>query len=78
MNNIENGMCNSTHIILVSSDSDYWDLISAIPEARFLVLTERAQCSPQVNNPRLKSRACGSKPWLTSLSAKSTTLRENV
>lgn len=31
-----------------------------------------------VNNPLLKSRACGSKPWLTSQSAKSTTLRENV
>lgn len=31
-----------------------------------------------VNNPRLKSRACESKPWLTSLSAKSTTLRENI
>lgn len=34
--------------VLVSSDSDYWGLISALPEARFLVLMERSQCSPQM------------------------------
>lgn len=41
---------NIDSFILVSSDSDYWGLISAIPEARFLVLMERAQCSPQMRN----------------------------
>lgn len=34
--------------ILVSSDSDYWGLISAVPEARFLVMMEREQCSPHM------------------------------
>jgi hypothetical protein len=30
--------------ILATSDSDYWGLISALPEARFLVLAEREKC----------------------------------
>lgn len=30
--------------ILVSSDSDYWGLISSLPEARFLVMIEREKC----------------------------------
>ncbi len=34
--------------ILVSSDSDYWGLINAVPEARFLVMMEREQCSPHM------------------------------
>lgn len=31
--------------LLISSDSDYWALISALPEADFLVLVERGKCS---------------------------------
>lgn len=31
--------------LLVSSDSDYWALISALPEANFLVLVEHEKCS---------------------------------
>ena len=49
--------------------------------AEKIVITKRTCDEPMarsVNNPRLKSRACGSKPWLTSQSAKSTTLRENI
>ncbi len=34
--------------ILVSSDSDYWGLISSIPEARFFVLVESEKCSPSI------------------------------
>lgn len=30
--------------ILVSSDSDYWGLISSLPDARFLVMVERKNC----------------------------------
>ncbi len=30
--------------IIVSSDSDYWGLISSLPEARFLVMAEREKC----------------------------------
>ena len=40
-------MC-GTHFFMVSSDSDYWGLISAVPEARFLVMMEREQCSPHM------------------------------
>lgn len=31
--------------VIVSSDSDYWGLISSLPEARFLVMVEREKCS---------------------------------
>lgn len=34
--------------ILVSSDSDYWGLISALPDARFLVMIEREKCGPDM------------------------------
>lgn len=30
--------------IIVSSDSDYWGLISSLPDAKFLVMIERASC----------------------------------
>lgn len=30
--------------IIVSSDSDYWGLISSLPDARFLVMIEREKC----------------------------------
>ena len=39
---------NTDSFILVSSDSDYWGLISAMPEAHFLVLVEDEKCSPAV------------------------------
>ena len=31
--------------VIVSSDSDYWGLISSMPDARFLVMIEREKCS---------------------------------
>ena len=34
--------------ILASSDSDYWGLISAMPEAHFLVLVEGEKCGPSI------------------------------
>lgn len=39
---------NTDSFILVSSDSDYWGLISAMPEAHFLALVEDEKCSPAV------------------------------
>lgn len=36
--------------ILVSSDSDYWGLISAMPEVRFFVMVEGDKCSPAIKN----------------------------
>ena len=36
--------------ILVSSDSDYWGLISAMPEVRFFVMVESDKCSPTIKN----------------------------
>ncbi len=34
--------------ILVSSDSDYWGLISSMPQMRFLVMVEYEKCSPRI------------------------------
>jgi len=34
--------------IIVSSDSDYWGLISSLPEAKFLVMIEREKCGPDM------------------------------
>lgn len=34
--------------VLVSSDSDYWGLISAIPEAKFFVMVEYEKCGPDI------------------------------
>lgn len=34
--------------VLVSSDSDYWGLISSLPEARFLVMVEHEKCGPAI------------------------------
>lgn len=36
--------------IIVSSDSDYWGLISSLPDARFLVMIEREKCGPDMKN----------------------------
>ena len=35
---------NVDSFIIVSSDSDYWGLITSLPEARFLVMIERENC----------------------------------
>lgn len=37
---------NVDSFILVASDSDYWGLMSSLPEARFLVMVERGKSSP--------------------------------
>lgn len=39
----ENG---ADSVVLVSSDSDYWGMISMMPQVRFLVAVERDKCSP--------------------------------
>ena len=36
--------------IIVSSDSDYWGLISSLPEAKFLVMIEREKCGPDMKS----------------------------
>lgn len=36
--------------VLVSSDSDYWALISSLPKARFLVMVEHDKCGPDLKN----------------------------
>lgn len=50
------GVCNDyytkgiTSFILLSSDSDYWALISSLPSANFLVMYEYSKCSPAMKN----------------------------
>ena len=39
---------NTDSFIIVSSDSDYWGLISALPDAHFLVMLEREKCGPDM------------------------------
>ena len=39
---------NADSFIIVSSDSDYWGLISSLPDARFLVMIEREKCGPDM------------------------------
>ena len=34
--------------IIVSSDSDYWGLISSLPDARFLMMVEKEKCGPEM------------------------------
>ena len=34
--------------VIVSSDSDYWGLISSMPDAGFLVMIEREKCGPDM------------------------------
>lgn len=41
---------NVDSFILVSSDSDYWGLISAMPEVRFFVMVESLKCGPAIKN----------------------------
>lgn len=44
---------NADSFILASSDSDYWGLISALPEARFLMLVEEEKCGPDIKRAML-------------------------
>ncbi len=39
---------NVDSFVIVSSDSDYWGLISSLPEAGFLVMIEREKCGPDM------------------------------
>lgn len=39
---------NVDSFIIVSSDSDYWGLISSMPSAKFLVMVEREKCGPDM------------------------------
>ncbi len=41
--------------VIVSSDSDYWGLISSLPDARFLVMVEREKCGPDIKNALVDS-----------------------
>lgn len=41
---------NVDSFIIVSSDSDYWGLISSLNDARFLVMIERENCGPDLKN----------------------------
>lgn len=41
---------NVDSFVLVSSDSDYWGLISSLEEARFLVMIEHENCGPDLKN----------------------------
>ena len=34
--------------VIVSSDSDYWGLISTLPDARFLMMIEKEKCGPEM------------------------------
>ena len=40
--------------VLVSSDSDYWGLITSMPEAKFLVMVEYDKCGPNIKSALLE------------------------
>ena len=42
--------------ILLSSDSDFWGVISALPDARFLVMAEKSKCGPDIQNALRENR----------------------
>ncbi len=46
---------NVDSFVIVSSDSDYWGLISSLPEARFLVMIEREKCGPDMKAALINS-----------------------
>lgn len=46
---------NADSFVIVSSDSDYWGLISALPSARFLVMVKYEKCGPDMKNALLSS-----------------------
>lgn len=41
--------------VIVSSDSDYWGLISSLPQARFLVMVESEKCGPDMKRALIDS-----------------------
>ena len=46
---------NVESFVLCSSDSDYWALISSLPEAKFLVLVEHYKCGPDIKEALAQS-----------------------
>lgn len=46
---------NVDSFIIASSDSDYWGLISSLPEARFLVMVEREKCGADIKAALINS-----------------------
>ena len=46
---------NITSFILCSSDSDFWGLISSMPEAKFLVMIEYSKCGPDIKNALIEN-----------------------
>lgn len=46
---------NVDSFIIVSSDSDYWGLISSLPKARFLAMIEYEKCGPDMKNALFNS-----------------------
>ncbi len=46
---------NITSFILCSSDSDFWGLISSMPEANFLVMIEYSKCGPDIKNALIEN-----------------------
>lgn len=41
---------NTDAFILLSSDSDYWGVITSVPQIRFLVMLEESKCSPAMKS----------------------------
>lgn len=46
---------NVDSFVIVSSDSDYWGLISSLTDARFLVMVERIKCGPDMKKALVDS-----------------------
>ncbi len=46
---------NISSFILCSSDSDFWGLISSLPEANFLVMIEYSKCGPDIKNALIEN-----------------------
>lgn len=46
---------NVKSFIIISSDSDFWGLISALPEAKFLVMIEYAKCGDSIKKALVDS-----------------------
>lgn len=46
---------NISSFILCSSDSDFWGLISSLPDANFLVMIEYSKCGPDIKNALIEN-----------------------
>ena len=46
---------NIPSFILCSSDSDFWGLISSLPQAKFLVMIEYSKCGPDIKNALIEN-----------------------